>query len=76
MRHLQLIGLLLWRGGILLAIAAGLFEVGRVVLRFVDLPAQLEIGFGLAIAGFVLVMTSLIVERVQDSRSEGGKGEK
>jgi hypothetical protein len=66
----QVVGALLWRGGLLLAAAAALFESARWILRVVDIPRQLEIGFGLLLSGFVLVMVSLIVERIKDSRLE------
>ena len=51
--------------------ATGLFEGARFLLRFVDLPLQLEIGFGLGCAGAALVTTSFILERVHDLRAEG-----
>jgi len=71
MRRIQLIGLLLWRGGLLVAAATALFETSRLLLRFVDLPVQLEIGFGLGAAGAVLVIASFVLERIQDHRAEG-----
>lgn len=67
----QLVGLLLWRGGLLLIGAWALFEAARWFLRFVDLPLQLEIGLGLLIAGCALVVLSVILERIQDRRGEG-----
>ena len=70
MNKTQVVGALLWRGGLLLAAAAALFESVRWILRLVDIPPQLEIGFGLLLSGFVLVMVSLIVERIKDSRLE------
>ena len=70
MNKTQVAGALLWRGGLLLAAAAALFESARWILRVVDIPPQLEIGFGLLLSGFVLVMVSLIVERIKDSRLE------
>ncbi len=70
MNKTQVVGALLWRGGLLLAAAAALFESASWILRVVDMPPQLEIGFGLLLSGFVLVMVSLIVERIKDSRLE------
>lgn len=67
----QLVGLILWRGGLLFAAAAALFEVSRRVLRYGDIPTQLEVGFGLALAGFVLIILSLIIERIRDAKAEG-----
>ena len=71
MRPIHLCGLLLWRGGLILVGATVLFEIARFVLRFIDLPLQLEIGFGFLITGFAAILLSLIIERVQDSRTEG-----
>ncbi len=48
-----------------------LFEAARWLLRFVDLPLQLEIGLGFLLAGVALVILSLILERVQDYHAEG-----
>ncbi len=70
MNKTQVVGALLWRGGLLLTAAATLFESARWILRLVDIPPQLEIGFGLLLSGFVLVMVSLVVERIKDSRLE------
>ena len=71
MRPIQLIGLLLWRGGLLLVAVTVLFEAIRWSLRFIDLPLQLEVGFGLGAAGALLVIASFIWERIQDRRAEG-----
>ena len=70
MKRTQLIGVLLWRGGLLLAAVAAVFELVRWLLRVVDLPAQLEIGVGLVVSGAVLVFASLIIERIRDRRLE------
>lgn len=67
----QLIGLFLWRFGLLLASATGLYRVTKFLMQFVDLPIQLEIGIGLVISGAVLFAASLIMERIVDLRSEG-----
>jgi hypothetical protein len=71
MRWLQIFGLILWRGGLLFVGAAVLFEAARMLLRFIDIPDQLQIGLGLAFAGFALVILSLIIERIRDLRTEG-----
>ena len=71
MRRIHVVGLLLWRGGLVLAAAVALFEAARWLLRFADLPAQLEIGSGLVLAGLVLVLLSLVIERARDYRMEG-----
>jgi hypothetical protein len=71
MRPIHLFGLLLWRGGLLLVGAFLLYEGARWLLMFVDLPEQLTVGLGLALAGVVMVFISLIIERIRDARLEG-----
>ena len=67
----QLVGLLLWRFGLILASATALYRTARFLLQFIDLPTQLEIGAGLLLTGFVFVIASLVMERLVDIRSEG-----
>lgn len=71
MRKSQVIGLILWRGGLLFVASVLLYEGAWWLLFFVDVPAQLKVGIGLAIAGSVLVLASLIAERIADARREG-----
>ena len=71
MRPIHWLGLLLWRGGLLFVGAFVLYETARYLVRFVDLPATLELGFSLLLAGLALVVVSLILERVRDAREEG-----
>ncbi len=54
-----------------MATAAALFEIARQVLKYIEIPTQLEVGFGLALAGCTLVIFSLIFERIGDARTEG-----
>ncbi len=63
-------GLLLWRGGLLLAGGTVVVITTRFLLRFFTLPAQMEVGLALLSAGFLLILTSLIAERVQDLQTE------
>jgi len=70
MRAVQVVGLLLWRGGMLLVGATILFQAARFVLRWFRPPMAVEIGLGLMVAGAALVMLSLIMERVRDARRE------
>ncbi len=70
-RPTQLIGLLLWRGGLLIVGIAILIEASRNILRWVRVPVQIEIGGGLMLAGAALVLLSFILERIEDSRREG-----
>lgn len=70
LRSVQLVGMILWRGGLLVAGAAALLEVSRRALKFVDIPPQLELGFALALAGLAMVIVSLILERIRDAKGE------
>lgn len=71
MRRTQLVGLLLWRGGLLLVAVTVLFEAARWLFRFIELPPQLEVGFGLVAVGVGFIFASLVLERVQDHKAEG-----
>ena len=73
--QLSWLGLLLWRFGLLLASATGLYRMTKFLMRFVDLPAQLEIGIGLVVCGAFLFAVSLVMERIVDMRSEGDLGQ-
>jgi hypothetical protein len=70
MRKSQMIGLLLWRGGWLLVWSMGAFAVVRLLLTALEIPAGIRAGIGLVATGAVLVMGSVILERVQDFRNE------
>lgn len=72
MRAIHLVGLVLWRGGLILAAAVILFQTARWILRFVEIPLQLEIGSALLLSGMALVLLSVVLERVMDYRKEGG----
>ena len=69
-RKTQVLGLVLWRGGILLAGASTVYYAARQVLRFIDLPTELQVAGSLALAGVILVLISMVMENVVDSRSE------
>ncbi len=71
MKKTQVVGALLWRSGALLVIVAGFLESARWITRFLNIPTQVELGLGLLISGFGLVMVSLLAERIQDYRAEG-----
>ena len=71
MRSIHLIGLLLWRGGLLLVGAVAFFYAARTIYRFFNVSLQVEIGLGLVTAGAAFIMISLIMERVVDARAEG-----
>ena len=67
----QTVGFVLWRSGLILVSSYSFFRMARLALTYVDLPAQLDVGFGLMLAGAAMVLLSLIVERIQDVRAEG-----
>ena len=70
-RGVQLVGLLLWRFGLLLAASSGVYNLIKLVMRFVDFPLQIEIGIGLILAGMIFVAGSFLFERLADYRREG-----
>ncbi len=79
MRRFHLVGLVLWRGGLLLLAGYALLEIVRWILRFYEVDPLVEIGLGLTLVGFLFVLVSLIMERLQDARAEGslaGPGER
>jgi len=69
MKKTHLVGLALWRGGILLVAAYLGYWALRGILRITD--ARLELAVAVFLVGLLLVFGSVIVERVQDARSEG-----
>lgn len=71
MKRSQLVGVMLWRGGLLLVAATGAVELVRALVQYYELPAQLEIGTALAGGGVLLVFLSVVLERRQDARTEG-----
>ncbi len=72
MSRTQLVGFVFWRSGLLLVAGYTTLRIARLALEYVDLPAQIDLGLGLAIAGAVLVLGSLVAERVVDARNEEG----
>ncbi len=72
MSRTQLIGFVLWRSGLLLVVGYSTLRIARLALRYVDLPAQVDLGLGLTLGGAVLVLGSLVAERVVDARAEEG----
>lgn len=70
MTPVQVVGFVCWRSGLLLVASYTFYRVARLVLTYAELPAQLEVGAGLALAGASMVLASLVAERAQDARSE------
>lgn len=71
----QILGLVLWRGGLLLVGASALYYGARQILQFVDLPLTLQVGGSLILAGLTLVLASMIMENVAESRSDASRRE-
>jgi hypothetical protein len=70
-QHWQMVGIVLWRGGLLFIAAYGFHHGAWRLLRQLDWPPQVTSGAALALAGFALVMLSLILERRRAARAEG-----
>ena len=64
----HLVGLTLWRGGVLLVGGYLAYQVLRTVLTFTD--AQLEVAVAVFLTGLLMVFLSLVVERIQDAQTE------
>ena len=71
MKSPQLIGLFLWRAGLLLAGGWGLYLSFGWMLGYLRVPPLAAAGIALILTGCALVMGSLIAERVADARAEG-----
>jgi len=67
----QMVGLLLWRGGMAFVVAYGFYHGAWRLLRQLAWPPQLTVGAAIALAGFCLVIVSLIAERRKAARAEG-----
>jgi hypothetical protein len=69
------VGFFLWRAGLLFSAGyvmwEGIVRVARIVLRL-GIPVQLAVGVAFFATGFVLLFSSLILERVRDARAERG----
>lgn len=70
LRPMTLVGLILWRGGLGLAGGYGAFRLARWVIRYVDLPLQLEVGAALVVAGGLLIFGTVVAERLMDLEAE------
>lgn len=68
MKKSQLLGLVLWRAGILIAGGYFVFFTLRYILRIAD--PVLEIGVSLALAGALFVLVSVVREQMEDARRE------
>ena len=75
MKHAQVVGLVMWRGGLLVVAIAAAVEFVRALLKYYELQSQLELGFAMIGAGIVFVIASMIIERMRDARTEGDLSE-
>ena len=68
MKKSQVLGLVLWRAGILGVGGYFLFLALRFILRIAD--PVLEVGVSLVLAGALFVLVSVVREQMEDARSE------
>ena len=74
MRRSQAIGVLLWRGGLLVVAITAAVEFVRALVRHYDLPLQVELGTSLVGGGVLLILGSMVMERIADAKREGDLG--
>lgn len=67
MKPEQVVGLVLWRGGILLAVGYVAYWGLRSILSITD--AQLEFSVAILLTGVVLLFASVVAEQIADARS-------
>ena len=68
MKRTHQLGLVLWRGGLLLAIGYVSYGRIRAVLSIAD--DQLEVAIAILLIGLLFVLLSVIIEQVRDARVE------
>ena len=68
MKKAHIVGLTLWRGGVLLVAAYLGYWALRGILQITD--AQLELAVAVFLVGVLLVFGSVVLERINDARSE------
>ena len=68
MKKSQILGLVLWRAGILIVGGYSVFLALRYILRIAD--SVLEIGVSLVLAGALFVLVSVVREQIEDARRE------
>lgn len=68
------VGYVLWRGGLYFTGAYTAYLGSRWILDAllaVGIPAQIVTGIALMLGGLIVVVASLVVERVEDAKLEG-----
>ncbi len=73
MRRSHFAGLMLWRGGVVLAAGYVAYQALRAVLSFTD--SRLELAISVMLTGVLFVFVSVVVERIQDAGAERRQGE-
>lgn len=68
MRGTHWVGLVLFRGGILLASGYIAYLALRALLKITD--AQLELAVAVLLMGFLFLLASLVGERIEDAKTE------
>ncbi|MEM9530686.1 MAG: hypothetical protein AAGA23_07190 [Pseudomonadota bacterium] len=68
---LTVVGLILWRGGLVFAAASLVYYGAWQTLKVMPWPMAIKIGAGLAAAGTGCILVSLLLERRRDAREEG-----
>ncbi|MEN1728643.1 MAG: hypothetical protein AAGJ52_09390 [Pseudomonadota bacterium] len=67
----QSAGLVLWRGGLAFTAAYGFYWGAWRTIQQFEWPWELTTGAAIAIAGFGLILVSIILERIEASQAEG-----
>lgn len=70
-QRLQMVGLVLWRGGLAFVLAWGFYHGAWQIIRQLAWPPQVLYGTAIGLAGLALVLLSLIMERIEAARREG-----
>ncbi|MEM7703951.1 MAG: hypothetical protein AAF358_00270 [Pseudomonadota bacterium] len=68
---LKLTGLVMWRGGLAFAAAAGLYYGAWQYIKLLSWPGAVKVAAAAAVAGTGLLLVSMILERRRDAQAEG-----
>ncbi len=67
----KLTGLVMWRGGLAFAAAAGLYYGAWQYIKLLSWPAPVKVAAAATVAGTGLLLVSMIMERRRDAQEEG-----
>lgn len=73
MKRIHVVGLVLWRGGLLMVAGYVSYVAVRAVLSITD--AWLEVAIAILLTGVFFVFLSVLGERIQDEREKRSHGE-